>query len=285
MWSIYEEYLGTYKAILNEYIPDFGEGKSLASQTVTAVHKLVRGYFNNGDFYDTTRSRFERTSNNISCYANWLYANGGEETRHILDGIWVCEDEVEYEYLLKNLAEVLLQEDELKGKAKQPSTGTIYICEGPYDASDPALKVPAEERELPKDETYEGFDIYKYGREKILEKYTGKGGDVIIPDGVTEIGEDAFRDCEDVTGVTIPASVYAIGAHAFEGCHISDVVIPDSVGKIGRDAFKIYGLRHITINEMWSNAGGEIREFEAAFPTARNAQIEYTYADYDDEEE
>ena len=30
----------------------------------------------------------------------------------------------------------------------------------------------------------------------VLEKYTGPGGDVVIPEGVTSIGDSAFWDAE-----------------------------------------------------------------------------------------
>ena len=33
----------------------------------------------------------------------------------------------------------------------------------------------------------------------ILKKYTGPGGDVIIPKGVTEIGSSAFDGCKKLT--------------------------------------------------------------------------------------
>ncbi len=54
--------------------------------------------------------------------------------------------------------------------------------------------------------------------ENVLTKYTGPGGDVVIPDGVTEIGKDAFSGCTGLTSVTIPDSVTAIGKSAFSGC-------------------------------------------------------------------
>ena len=41
---------------------------------------------------------------------------------------------------------------------------------------------------------------------------------VIIGDGVTTIGEYAFRDCSHLTSVTIPNSVTTIKEYAFYGC-------------------------------------------------------------------
>ena len=45
----------------------------------------------------------------------------------------------------------------------------------------------------------------------VLNRYNGFSQDVIIPDGVTEIGFKAFMDCENLTNVTIPESVKRIG--------------------------------------------------------------------------
>ena len=49
----------------------------------------------------------------------------------------------------------------------------------------------------------------------VLVKYTGAGGDVVIPDGVTSIGDWAFSRCEGLTSVTMPDSVTSIEDHAF----------------------------------------------------------------------
>ncbi len=46
----------------------------------------------------------------------------------------------------------------------------------------------------------------------------GVNGDVVIPDGVSDIGDSAFRGRSGLTGVTVPSSVTHIGTFAFEGC-------------------------------------------------------------------
>ena len=73
--------------------------------------------------------------------------------------------------------------------------------------------------------------------------------EVIIPDGVTEIGASAFCSCSSLTSVEIPASVTKIGASAFAGCSgLTTVEIPDSVTWIGDAAFKdCTGLTSVVI--------------------------------------
>ena len=62
---------------------------------------------------------------------------------------------------------------------------------------------------------------------------------VILPDGLTNIGDFAFFGCSSLASVTIPDSVTSIGNGAFEYCtSLSSVTIPDSVTSIGTDAFQ-----------------------------------------------
>ena len=72
----------------------------------------------------------------------------------------------------------------------------------------------------------------------ILTKYTGAGGDVVIPDGVEEVGDWVFAWCDTLTTVTIPASVTVIGELAFDGCTaLTTVTISGGLQLLGREAF------------------------------------------------
>lgn len=73
----------------------------------------------------------------------------------------------------------------------------------------------------------------------VLKGYRGPGGDVVIPDGVTAIGRNAFSGLTELTSVTIPGSVTEIGDRAFSGCTgLAEVTIPASVTEIDYCAFE-----------------------------------------------
>ncbi len=54
--------------------------------------------------------------------------------------------------------------------------------------------------------------------ERVLKGYNGAGGDAVIPDGVTSVGEGAFWRCSTVTSITVPDSVASICPGVFYGC-------------------------------------------------------------------
>lgn len=63
-------------------------------------------------------------------------------------------------------------------------------------------------------------------------------GDLVLPNEVITIGNDAFFNCTSLTSVTIPDGVESIEHHAFAACkNLSDVKISSSVKRFGISTF------------------------------------------------
>ena len=118
----------------------------------------------------------------------------------------------------------------------------------------------------------------------VLIKYVGGGGEVVIPDGVSAIGDEAFILCAGLTSIAIPSSVTTIGERAFGGCKdltsitfaedsrltgigqdafsfctsLTSVSLPASVASIGERAFSRCGnLTSLTISDGMRIIGAE----------------------------
>lgn len=95
----------------------------------------------------------------------------------------------------------------------------------------------------------------------VLKAYTGSGGEVVVPDGVTSISTWAFIYNKDITEITFPKSLItiedsafkycsnlkninfsegliSIGGHAFDDCDaLKELNLPSSLKSIGTGAF------------------------------------------------
>jgi hypothetical protein len=96
-----------------------------------------------------------------------------------------------------------------------------------YRGSATTVNIPARIRNLPVTAIEDAFS------------YNVNITSVVIPAGVTTIGELTFLGCTKLTSVTIPASVTSIGDQAFSGCtSLTSIAIPAGVTSIGRRAFR-----------------------------------------------
>ena len=106
----------------------------------------------------------------------------------------------------------------------------------------------------PENEKYCSIDGVLYSKDKsqIIVCPAGKKGSVIIPNSITEIGADAFRDCSGLTSIEIPNSVTYIGEYAFSECTgLTQIVIQSSVTSIGKYAFNgcnLHPLKIMSVN-------------------------------------
>ena len=92
-------------------------------------------------------------------------------------------------------------------------------------------------------------EMADYGDNAPWRKYYKQVIAVILENGVTSIGRNAFFWCDNLSSVTIPDSVTTIGDRAFEVCSsLASITIPDSVTSIGTNAFNsCRSLTNVTI--------------------------------------
>jgi len=105
---------------------------------------------------------------------------------------------------------------------------------------------------------------------------------VTIPKGVTRIGNSAFYDCSGLTSVTIPESVTSIDNYAFYNCSsLTNVTIPEGVTSIGENTFYgCSGLTSVTIPASVTSIGRDAfhncSELKDVYCSATRVPTDYT---------
>ncbi len=84
--------------------------------------------------------------------------------------------------------------------------------------------------------------------------------EVVVPNGVEVIGDDAFRNCESLKAVYLPNSVRVIGERAFMSCGSLEFInIPEGTLEIGKNAFQhCINLTGVLFPESICNLGNDI---------------------------
>lgn len=86
------------------------------------------------------------------------------------------------------------------------------------------------------------FSILQYARGK-------KESSFMIPDGVTSLSWNTFKDCDSLKKITLPNSLEWIGNGVFHGCTgLTEIIIPDGVRVIQSGAF--HGCTGLTSVEI-----------------------------------
>lgn len=89
---------------------------------------------------------------------------------------------------------------------------------------------------------------------------------VVIPDSITEIGNNSFYNCTQLTSVQIGSgsALASIGCNAFSGCRtLAEMYIPASVTSIGDSAFNNCGSVNFTVadgNAVYRSENGHLIE-------------------------
>ena len=117
---------------------------------------------------------------------------------------------------------------------------------------------------------YNESKAFVYERQVLFNKdkttliaYRSKEKSYIIPNSVTNIGDNAFWHCESLTNINIPNSVTNIGDCAFMYCKsLTNINIPNGVTNIGKSAFSACkSLTCIKIPNSVTNIGNNAFSF------------------------
>ena len=79
---------------------------------------------------------------------------------------------------------------------------------------------------------------------KVIDKSVTE---VVIPQGVTTIGMNAFLGCKNLQIVDIPDSVTSIEKSAFKFCSLRNIFISEHIISIGKHAF--FFMEHIEVSK------------------------------------
>lgn len=207
---------------------------------------------------------------------------GKEETVEIPDMVTCIES---YAFENNKASEIILPED-----LEEMQNNVFYGCENlrtltlkqtcpddikigdeafkGFDAEECVLRVPIDS--LSEYIYDDRFEVFKYitaieGSRCLYYNETGSEvtdcenedcEDIIIPEGVEVIAENAFEDNTNITSVVCPSSLRKIEDRAFYGCgNLSRVTLNDGLISIGQEAFLNTKLKTVKIPYTVENLG------------------------------
>ena len=212
------------------------------------------------------------------------YSNGDEQTAKLTEGITFNGESSYKEDLVGSYITKL--EYTLNGKVFETEVTTKWIMPSDYfiydviDANEKTiaikginskyespsvLYIPSEYngykvKEIKGNNAYNPISNIKNVKSVVIENGVTSIGDyafrgcssltsIEIPSSVTSIGDATFYECRSLTSIEIPGSVTSIGDATFYECRsLTSIKIPNSVTSIGNSAFR--GCRSLTSMEI-----------------------------------
>lgn len=105
--------------------------------------------------------------------------------------------------------------------------------------------------------------------------------EIVIPEGITEIGEGVFMDCTQIEKVTLPSTLKVIGVGAFKDCtNLKEINIPYGVTTIGERAFEnctsVYMVLPDTVTTIGDGAFAGCTQFDGTVKPVYNESDDFT---------
>lgn len=108
------------------------------------------------------------------------------------------------------------------------------------------------------DDDESSSEVFKID-DDVLVQYTGNDSDVVVPDGITKIGDYSFLGKDSVRTIVLPDTVTVIGRSAFRSCDsLKSINLPEGMTEIESDAFtNCDSLTSIEIPSTVDTIGGD----------------------------
>ena len=101
--------------------------------------------------------------------------------------------------------------------------------------------------------------LYNYAGTELICAPRMVSGDIILPDGLKNIGDGAFNSCLAVESVLMPDTVEYIGDYAFAGCrNLKNVIWSENLKGLGEEAFANTGLEEIVLPDKVESVGNQV---------------------------
>ena len=92
-------------------------------------------------------------------------------------------------------------------------------------------------------------NFFEYSGNIPWRKYKYEIEEIVIGEGVTNVGAHVFQDCRNLTKVTLPSTLTRIEEYAFESSGINEITIPSGVNYIGTYALSSTKITSLVIPE------------------------------------
>lgn len=100
---------------------------------------------------------------------------------------------------------------------------------------------------------YGMMDNYESGHAEWSDKSFSS---VVIAEGITSVGDNAFFGCTQLSSIVIPDSIVSIGDMVFYGCTgLSEIKFNGALTSIGDEAFARSGVKSISLPDVSQNIG------------------------------
>ncbi len=240
------------------YIPPIGhDGNTIErigiSHIVTGLNEML-GFSNMpfssyNDYYDF----FD--SHNTSC------SN--------LNGILVIDDSIEstlnYNFICSGLKGVIFKHaDYLTYDKNYMGFANIKVFNIPIDNVKPTYNSGGQYY-VTANKVIDGDYVYADASKTSLVAYIGDSTNIVIPEGVTDIGPSTFA-YNHIDNITWPSTYKVIQIYDFAGATIDNLVIPSSIEELGDGSLSGLDYNDITLSEGLKKIGNSVFRYNKDLP-------------------